>query len=71
MLTEMLLEILCFLDRSTLEACQLVNLRYLGVITNSNGALALRRMDALLVVRLIKTFNTFLPVDYCYCSKLK
>lgn len=54
MLADILLETLSFLDRSSLEACQLVDRSYLRMITKSNGALALRPMDFLSVVGMIQ-----------------
>lgn len=56
MLSEILLEALSFLDRSSLEACQLVDKSFLRTITKSNAVLALRPMHILIMVRLTKSF---------------
>jgi hypothetical protein len=50
MLPEIVLETLSFLNRSSLEACQLVNRSYLRTITKANPGLALRPMLELFVV---------------------
>ncbi|KAH7711884.1 hypothetical protein AAVH_20802 [Aphelenchoides avenae] len=52
MLPEILLESLRFMDRASLEACQLVSRKCNTTIDKSNPTLALRPMDALLILGL-------------------
>lgn len=53
MLSEILLEVLRFLDRRSLEACQLTNRKHRKMIEKFSESLALRTLDSIDIVSVV------------------